>query len=207
MPWVSFTIAAPLVAAALCPFLPRTWPGAPRLLALAGTAGSAAGVVVAWARFDSARGMQLVEHARWIPTLDVSWRVGVDGMSLALSALTVLLFVVSILYGVGPRPLTRAAAGLLLLLEGATLAFFLAADFLVFYVAFDVTLVAMYFLIALWGEEHRRYAALKFFLYTLIGSLPVLLGIIALYLTADPHTFDMTRLTAEHPLAGGGVGG
>jgi NADH-quinone oxidoreductase subunit M len=206
MPWLSFTIAVPLIAAAVCAVLPRQWPQAPRLLALAATAASTAGIVVTWARFDSAKGMQLVEHARWIPTLDVSWRVGVDGMSLALSALTVVLFVASILYGVGPRPLTRAAAGLLLLLEAATLAFFLAQDFIVFYVAFDVTLVAMYFLIALWGEDNRRYAALKFFLYTLIGSLPVLLGIIALYLASKPHTFDMAQLAAEQPLAGAGLG-
>jgi len=206
MPWLSFTIAVPLLAAAVCAVLPLRWPQAPRLLALTATGASAAGIIVTWVRFDSAKGMQLVEHAQWIPTLDVSWRVGVDGMSLALSALTVVLFVASILYGVGPRPLTRAAAALLLLLEAATLAFFLAQDFIVFYVAFDVTLVAMYFLIALWGEENRRYAALKFFLYTLVGSLPVLLGIIALYLSAEPHTFDMIRLAAEQPIAGAGLG-
>ena len=102
--------------------------------------------------------------------------------------------------------MTRAAAALILLLEGATLAFFLAEDFFLFYVAFDVTLVAMYFLIALWGGEQRRYAALKFFLYTLIGSLPVLLGIIALFLASEPQTFDMIRLAAEEPFAGAGLG-
>ena len=206
MPWLSLAIAAPLLAAALCAFLPAATRRGPMLLALAATGVSAAALIVTWARFDSGKGMQLVEEAEWIPSLDVAWRVGVDGMSLALAALTVVLFVVCVLYGVGPRPLTRAAAAMLLLLEGATLAFFLAQDFLVFYVAFDVTLVAMYFLIALWGEENRRYAALKFFLYTLIGSLPVLLGIIVLYLTSDPNTFDMTRLVEEQPLAGAGLG-
>ncbi len=206
MPWISLTIAAPLLAAAAVPFLPIRWTAAPRWLALLATAVSAVALAVTWSRFDASRGMQLVEEAEWIPTLDVAWRVGVDGMSLALAALTVVLFAAGIGYGVGPRPMTRAASGLLLLLEGATLAFFLAQDFLVFYVALDVTLVAMYFLIALWGEENRRYAALKFFLYTLVGSLPVLLGIIVLYLTADPHTFDMTRLVEEQPLAGAGIG-
>jgi len=127
-------------------------------------------------------------------------------MSLALSVLSAVLFVLCIAYGIGPAPLGRAAAALLLLLEGATLAFFLAQDFFLFYVAFDVSLVAMYFLIALWGEEHRRYAALKFFLYTLVGSLPVLLGIIALYLQAAPHTFDMTRLVAEPVFRDAGTG-
>jgi len=206
MPWLTLCIAIPLAASGLCALLPRRAHATPRWLALTATAASGACLAVTWARFDAGAGMQLVEQARWIPTLDVSWRVGVDGMSLVLSALTIVLFAASILYGLGPRPMTRGAAGALLLLQAATLAFFLAEDFVVFYVAFDVTLVAMYFVIALWGEDERRPAALKFFLYTLIGSLPVLLGIIALYLAADPHTFDMTRLAREQPLAGAGIG-
>jgi len=206
MPWLTIAVAAPLIAAALAPLLPARPGRAPLLLALGATAVSAVALAATWIRFDSSRGMQLVEEATWIPSIDVAWRLGVDGMSLALAAMTVILFVASIVYGVGPRPLGRAAAGLLLLLEGATLAFFLAQDFFLFYVAFDVTLVAMYFLIALWGEERRRYAALKFFLYTLIGSLPVLLGILALFLTSEPQTFDMIRLAEEEPLAGAGVG-
>jgi NADH-quinone oxidoreductase subunit M len=206
MPWLTLSIALPLAAAALMPLLPSRPSHAPHTLALAATALSGAALIVTAARFDPGRGMQLVEEATWIPSIDVAWRVGVDGMSLILALMTVVLFAAAVAYGVGPRPMTRAAAGLLLLLEGATLAFFLAEDFFLFYVAFDVTLVAMYFLIALWGEEHRRYAALKFFLYTLIGSLPVLLGIIALFLTSEPQTFDMTRLAREHPLAGAGLG-
>jgi NADH-quinone oxidoreductase subunit M len=175
------------------------------LIAVTSAVLSAAAVVATVARFDTSRGMQLLEEATWIPSLDVAWRLGVDGMALALGALTVVLFLAAVAYGVGPRPMTRAAAALLLLLESSTLAFFFAEDFFVFYVAFDVTLVAMYFLIALWGEENRRYAALKFFLYTLIGSLPVLLGIIALFLQADPHTFDMTKLTGDPVFAGAGT--
>jgi NADH-quinone oxidoreductase subunit M len=206
MPWLTIVIAAPLVAAAAMPLLPARSGRAPQAVALTATAISAIALVVTAARFDTSQGMQLVEEARWIPSLDVAWRVGVDGMALVLALLTVVLFLACVGYGVGPHPMTRAAAGILLLLEGSTLAFFLAEDFFLFYVAFDVTLVAMYFLIALWGEENRRYAALKFFLYTLIGSLPVLLGIIALFLTAEPHTFDMTRLAAEPVFRGAGVG-
>src|ERR687892_477135 len=206
MPWLTIAIAAPLLGAALAPLLPARASRLPFAVAAGATAVSAIALVATWVRFDSGRGMQLVEEATWIPTLDVAWRVGVDGMSLALSLMTVVLFAASVAYGVGPRPLTRAAAGLLLLLEAATLAFFLAEDFFLFYIAFDVTLVAMYFLIALWGEENRRYAALKFFLYTLIGSLPVLLGIVALFLTSEPQTFDMIRLADEQPLAGAGLG-
>jgi NADH-quinone oxidoreductase subunit M len=206
VPWLTLAIAAPLLGSALAPLLPARPSRLPFALAAGATALSAAALVATWIRFDSARGMQLVEEATWIPSIDVAWRVGVDGMSLALSLMTVVLFGASVAYGVGPRPMTRAAAGLLLLLEAATLAFFLAEDFFLFYIAFDVTLVAMYFLIALWGEERRRYAALKFFLYTLIGSLPVLLGIVALFLTSEPQTFDMIRLAQERPLAGAGLG-
>lgn len=206
MPLLSLAVTVPLLGAALAALLPARLERAPQFIALAASGLALAAVAGTWARFDGGQGMQLVEEATWIPSLDVAWRLGVDGMSLALSALTVVLFLASAVYGVGPRPMTRAAAALLLLLEGATLAFFLAQDFFLFYVAFDVTLVAMYFLIALWGERNRRYAALKFFLYTLVGSLPVLLGIIALFLTSEPQTFDMIRLVEERPLAGAGVG-
>ena len=205
MPLLTLAVAIPLAAAVAIAAIPARFRGAPCVVALTSAVLTTLCVVGTWTRFDTGKGMQLVEEARWIPSIDVAWRLGVDGMALALASLTALLFVASIAYGIGPRPLTRAAASVLLLLEASTLAFFLAEDFFLFYVAFDVTLVAMYFLIALWGEDDRRYAALKFFLYTLIGSLPVLLGILALFLTSEPHTFDMTRLAAERPVAGAGL--
>jgi NADH-quinone oxidoreductase subunit M len=206
MPLLTLAVAIPLAGAVLAALLPARLAAAPRAIALAGTALALLSVAATWARFDAGEGMQLVEEAEWIPSIDVAWRLGVDGMALALAALTVVLFVAAAVYGVGPRPMTRAGASMLLLLEGSTLAFFLAQDFFLFYVAFDVTLVAMYFLIALYGEERRRYAALKFFLYTLVGSLPVLLGILALFLASEPQTFDMIRLAEEEPLSGAGVG-
>lgn len=206
MPWLSLSIAIPLAAAALAPALPRRWPRAPQALALGASALPLIFLAVTWARLDTGQGLQLVEQAHWIPSIDVAWRVAVDGMSLVLSVLTVVLFLACIAYGVGPRPLSRTAAALLLLLEGSTLAFFLAEDFFLFYVAFDVTLVAMYFLIALWGGRRRRYAALKFFLYTLVGSLPVLLGLIALFVVSEPHTFDMIELIRHPAFRDAGVG-
>ena len=206
MPWLTLSITIPLAGAVLAAVIPARFERAPRAIALSGAVAALIAIVATWIRFDGGEGMQLVEEATWIPSIDAAWRLGVDGMSLALAALTAVLFVAATLYGVGPRPMTRAAAALLLLLEGATLAFFLAQDFFLFYVAFDVTLVGMYFLIALWGEENRRYAALKFFIYTLIGSLPVLLGIIGLFLAAEPNTFDMIRLAEEDVLPGAGAG-
>ncbi|HEV2075009.1 MAG TPA: NADH-quinone oxidoreductase subunit M, partial [Thermoleophilaceae bacterium] len=202
---LTLAVVLPLAGAALAALLPVRLERAPRAIALAASALSFACLIATWIRYDTGAGFQLVEEAEWIPSIDVAWRLAVDGMSLALVLLTSVLFLASAIYGVGPRPMTRAAAALLLLLEGSTLAFFLAEDFFLFYVAFDVTLVAMYFLIALWGEENRRYAALKFFIYTLVGSLPVLLGILALFLASDGGTFDMIRLIEETPLEGAGV--
>lgn len=206
MPLLTLAILIPLIAAAATVVLPTRATSAPRVIALAAATLSLVALAATAVRFDTGRGMQLVEEATWIPSLDVAWRLGVDGMSLALALLSAILFLATIVYGVGPRPMTRPAAALLLLLESASLAFFLAQDFFLFYIAFDVTLVAMYFLIALWGGERRRYAALKFFIYTLVGSLPVLLGIIVLFLESDPQTFDMIRLAEEQPLTGVGLG-
>jgi NADH-quinone oxidoreductase subunit M len=206
MPWLTIAVAVPLLGAALAAVLPARFARAPQAIALGAATASLLALVATLVRFDPGAGMQLVEEATWIPSLDIAWRLGVDGMALALALMSAIVFLAAIAYGVGPRPTTRAAASLLLLLEGASLAFFLAEDFFLFYVAFDVTLVGMYFLIALWGGERRRYAALKFFLYTLIGSLPILLGIIALFLASEPQTFDMIRLAEEQPIAGAGIG-
>ena len=206
MPLLTLAVTIPLLGAVLAAALPARASRLPQAIALLASGLSLAALLGTLARFDRERGMQVVEEATWIPSLDVAWRLGVDGMALVLALMSAVLFVASVVYGVGPRPMTRAAAALLLLLEGSTLAFFLAADFFLFYVAFDVTLVAMYFLIALWGGERRRYAALKFFLYTFVGSLPVLLGVIALFLASEPQTFDMIRLARERPVAGAGLG-
>jgi NADH-quinone oxidoreductase subunit M len=89
-----------------------------------------------------------------------------------------------------------------LLLETASIGVFVALDAVLFYVFFEVTLVGMYFVIAGWGYEGRQRAALTFFLYTLLGSLPLLLAILALYLGSEPNTFDMRELIANPPLAG-----
>ncbi|MGI8728123.1 MAG: complex I subunit 4 family protein [Solirubrobacterales bacterium] len=206
MPLLTLSIAIPTLAALACALLPREASRAPRLIALGATAIPLGLLIATWFRFEAGEGLQLVEEAEWIPSIGVAWRLAVDGMSLSLSVMSVILFAAAIYYGLGPRPLTRQAASLMLLLEAACLAFFLAQDFFLFYLAFEVNLVAMYFLIALWGEENRRYAALKFFIYTLIGSLPVLLGIIGLFLASEPRTFDMIVIAEQQPLAGAGLG-
>ncbi len=164
-------------------------------------------LVGTWIRFDTGghQPFQLVEEVDWIPTLGVGWRLGVDGISLALALLSALLFLVAVAYPTDLQGRHRQYRAWFLFLEAASLGLFLTIDLLVFYVFFDLSLVGMYFLIGRWGHGEARAAALKFFLFTLAGSLVMLLGFLALYLQTDPLTFDMRTLIATQPLAGQGA--
>ena len=163
-------------------------------------------LVVAWGRFDSQGPMfQLVEEVEWVPSLGMGFRLGLDGIALAIALMTALLFTGAAAYPVDTRGSARQYYAWVLFLEAASLGVFLALDLLLFYVFFDLTLVGMYFLIGRWGHGHPQQAALKFFLYTLFGSLFLLLAILGLYLSTDPLTFDMRELIAQQPLAGAGT--
>lgn len=163
-------------------------------------------MAVAWGRFDTQGALfQLVEEAEWVPSLGMGFRLGVDGIALAIAAMTALVFFGAAAYPVDTRGSARQYYAWLLFLEAASLGVFLALDLLLFYVFFDLTLVAMYFLIGRWGHGEPQQAALKFFLYTLLGSLFLLLAILGLYLSADPLTFDMRELISQQPLAGSGT--
>ncbi|MDR7567893.1 MAG: NADH-quinone oxidoreductase subunit M [Armatimonadota bacterium] len=146
-----------------------------------------------WAFPPEERGFRWVERVPWIPALGASYQLGVDGISLLLVLLTAFLFPVALL-GTwdAVRQRVKEYLSLLLLLEGAILGTFLALDLVLFYVFWEAVLIPMYFLIGLWGGERRRYAAVKFFLFTMAGSVLMLLGIIVLYLRTG--TFDVLRL-------------
>lgn len=200
------TILVPLAGAAA--LMAWRWP--PRVARAAAVVIAAAPLAllaVAWLRFDpgSDAPFQLVEHAEWIPTLGVAYRVGVDGIALAIAATSALLFTAAAAYPADTRGRPRSYYAWLLFLEAVSLGLFVALDLLLFYVFFDLSLVGMYFLIARWGHEGARAAALKFFLYTLVGSLVMLLAIIGLVLATDPITFSIPQLIARQPLAGEGV--
>ncbi|SFB95599.1 complex I subunit 4 family protein [Streptomyces aidingensis] len=175
-------------------------------------------VVIIWAGFDPGGGIQYAQRARWIPGAGVGYHVGVDGLSLPLAALTCVLFLAAAVHSLrrgtaatatatgGGPPRARAWAALFLFLQTVSLGLFTALDLILFFVFFDLSIVGMYFVIAGWGHgERARAAALKFFLYTFTGSLALLLGFIGLYLAAEPHTFDLTDLAREDPLAGRGA--
>ncbi len=163
-------------------------------------------LVISWLRFDpGADGFQQVIDWPWIPAVGAGIRFGIDGISLVVAAMSALLYVIVAGYPVDFRQRARQYLGWVLFLEFVSLGLFLTIDLLLFYVFFDLSLVGMYFLIAQWGHENAKRAAIKFILYTFAGSLIMLLGILSLFLAVDPLTFDMRVLTAEQPLAGTGL--
>ncbi len=146
-------------------------------------------------------GMQFLEQYSWIPGLGIEYHLGVDGLSLPLIVLTALLSLLSVVYSWRIEVRLKEYLFLFLLLETGMLGVFAALDFFLFYIFWEVTLVPMYFLIGIWGGPRKEYAAIKFFLYTLVGSLAMLLAILVMYFNADPHTFNMLELIRQQPLA------
>src|SRR2546428_4632269 len=139
------------------------------------------------------------ENYSWIGTIGARYHVGVDGISLWLVLLTTLLMPISILSSwtaITKRQTTYYA--LMMLLESAMIGVFVSVDLLLFFLFFEASLVPMFFLIGIWGGERRVYAAVKFFIYTAVGSLLMLVGIIALYFIHQQATgigtFDYTVL-------------
>jgi NADH-quinone oxidoreductase subunit M len=127
-------------------------------------------------------GWQLVEKRAWLPALGAQYYLGVDGISMLLVLLTTLMTVVAIIGAFGAvRERTREFYALLLALEAGMIGTFLALDLLLFYVFWEAMLIPMYLLIGAWGGQRRVYAAIKFFLYTMAGSVLMLVAILSLY--------------------------
>ncbi len=153
-----------------------------------------------WARFDAASAeFQFVERHAWIPAFGVSYAVGVDGISLLLVVLTGFLTPLALLSAWDSvHTKIRAFCMALLLLESAMIGVFLSLDLFLFYVFWDAMLIPMYFLIGIWGYSRRVYAAVKFMLYTMAGSVLMLLAILGLavlhHTATGNYSFDMLAL-------------
>jgi NADH-quinone oxidoreductase subunit M len=142
---------------------------------------------------------QLVERARWIPSIGAEYFLGVDGISTLLILLTTLMGCIAVLCSWSSiTERVKEYYFALLVLQTGMLGAFMALDFLLFFLFWEVMLVPMYFLIGIWGSANRLYSAIKFFLYTLAGSVVMLLGILALYFhnhsVSGVYTFDITLL-------------
>ena len=153
--------------------------------------------------FDRTKDFQFVERAAWIPSIGASYHIGIDGLGLLLVMLTTLLGFVAILASWNAvRTRLKEYYAFFLLLQTAMLGVFMALDFLLFFLFWETVLVPMYFIIAVWGGERRVYAAMKFMIFTLFGSVLMLLGILVLYyqhtLQFQAPSFDIADLMRTH---------
>lgn len=141
--------------------------------------------------FDLAEpGLQLSFAKKWIPSFDIEYFMGVDGISLPLVVLTAFVSLVSMVAAWSITKNVKAFCMLFLVLETGMLGVFMALDFFLFYVFWEVMLLPMYFLIGIWGGPRKEYAAIKFFLYTLFGSVLMLVAILMLYFASDLTVLD-----------------
>jgi len=180
IPLLTLILALPLAGAAAVVLID---PESRRLIKILGLVFSLASFLLSvWAfvAFDAGNGaMQFVEKYSWIPALGVSYHLGVDGISLLLVVLTTFLTPIALLASwesIATR--LKGFVALMLLLEVGTLGVFLSLDLFLFYVFWEFMLIPMYFIIGIWGGAERVYAAVKFFLYTMVGSLLMLVAII-----------------------------
>jgi len=200
---LTVVLFTPLAGALLLLFIPREMETAHRI------AGNVFGVLgflvslplIRWFNLNWG-GFAFEESAEWIPSIGAKYHLGIDGISLLLVLLTTLLGMIAILSSWSAiHQRTKEYYILLLLLQTGMIGVFVSLDFFLFYVFWEVMLVPMYFLIGVWGSDRRLYAAIKFFLYTLAGSVVMLLAILAVYFYAPvpaghTRTFDVPTLLA-----------
>lgn len=189
----------PLMGAVVVLLLPSSRPNLIRWVAAAFTTPPLLLAVWLFVNFDRAEpGLQFVQKVPWIPAFNIEYFVGVDGLSISMVLLTALISFICIFASWGIDKAVKGYFSLFLLLVTGMMGVFVALDFFLFYIFWEVMLLPMYFLIGIWGGSRREYAAIKFFLYTLFGSVLMLLAILALYFTSEPHTFDMIQLVAQN---------
>jgi NADH-quinone oxidoreductase subunit M len=191
----------PLIGAVVVFFIPRGHDNLARWIALAF---SLVILVLAIAVFYNVQAnppapgeWAFEEQAEWFPLLNSTWHIGVDGLSAAMILLTGLLVPLAILISFEIKERVQVVMALFLFLETGMLGVFVALDMIVFFVFWEIGLVPMYFLIYLWGGENRRYAANKFFLYTMAGSLGLLLATQLIGITVG--SFDIPVMLSEWP--------
>ena len=154
--------------------------------------------LILWRSFDfTLQSMQFVERVEWMPTFNIQYAVGVDGISILLVILTALLCPLCILCSwTGITTRVRAYLSLILLVEGCMIVVFTALDLFLFFMLWETTMIPMYFMITLWGGPNRIAAGLKFVLYSLAGSLLLLVGILGIYLNGG-NTYDLLVLSEQ----------
>ncbi len=206
---LSLMTFVPLIGALVILLLPKGRDEVVRWVALIATAIPLVLAVGIWNGFDrTTSGIQFAEHASWISftaelgsrnlPLNIEYFMGIDGLSAPMVLLTALLSVICIVASWKIEKWVKAYFALFLLLETGMMGVFCALDFFLFYVFWEVMLLPMYFLIGIWGGPRKEYAAIKFFLYTLVGSVVMLLAGLTMYYLMD-GSFDLIQMAAILP--------
>ena len=203
---LSLILWMPIVGVLLILITPKDKTTLIKWIALINTVVTFLLTLVLWSKFDTTQGgMQNAFNVAvpWIAQFNIFYRLGIDGISLPMTILTGLLFMLCILSSwTQIKKSIKAYFALLLLLQSCVFGVFFALDFFLFYVYWEVMLIPMFFLIGVWGGENREYAAVKFFLYTFFGSILMLVGIVALYFATN-QSVDSFNILA---LSGGKFG-
>jgi NADH-quinone oxidoreductase subunit M len=205
-PILSWTVFVPLLGMVAILFIHKEKHNAIRWISTAAAVVTMILTLIVLKDFDwTTAQMQFTELYSWIPAINAQYFMGVDGISVPMLVLTSLLSLVAILISFNITKRVKEYFAFLLLLECGMMGVFVSLDFFLFYVFWEVMLVPMYFLIGVWGGPRREYAAIKFFLYTLFGSIFMLVAILVLYFTSKPHTLNMMELIQLGPTFARGV--
>ena len=199
---LSLTIFLPTIGALILLIFDKKAVEAMRMTALGFTIATFALSLAILQQFNAADGgIQMAVSIPWVPTWNINYQLGVDGLSLPLVLLTSLISMLSMMASWSVKEKVRGFLMLFLLLETGMLGVFLALDFFLFYVFWEVMLLPMYFLIGIWGGPRREYAAIKFFLYTLFGSVLMLIAMLMFYfdsalstISGNQSIFDLLTL-------------
>jgi NADH-quinone oxidoreductase subunit M len=204
---VTLAVFLPAAGMVVVLAIPKAQERALKVTTLATTLATLAVGIAMLARFDYDRTgvLQFQVNKSWIDVINSRYHMGVDGISLPLLLMTMLITVMCVIYTWDhfPDPRTpKAFLALILLLETGMNGTFCAQDLILFFIFFELVLLPMFFMIGVWGGPNREYASIKFFLFTLFGSALMLLSFLALFFLSDPQTFDIPRLAAQ---GGGGI--
>jgi NADH-quinone oxidoreductase subunit M len=196
---LTLMVFLPLAGVLLMLLVPKAEEQAHKAIALVASLAAAGVGIAVIADFDygASETMQFGVRKDWIDVIHSQYFIGVDGISLPLMALTLLIVPLCIIYSWNhlPEPANaKAFLSLILVLHTGMLGTFVARDLILFFVFFEVVLLPMYFLIGVWGGEQRQYASLKFFLYTLFGSALMIVSFLALFFVTGADTFSMAEL-------------
>ncbi len=187
--WITFT---PLIGAVVVALLPKGSGALIKLAALLASVVTLTFAVVVWLNFKPDGGLMFEERFAWIPSINVDYRLGVDGLSVTMVLLTAIVTPLALLAHWKLDRDVKLFFFLFLLLETGMFGVFTALNFFHWFIFWELGLIPMYFLIKIWGAEQRTYASFKFFIYTLAGSVAMLLAFIFLYLATN--TFDFLEL-------------